>query len=106
MHGAEEKLMNGATAGEIPASLPEYYRTEFQKIRDSNEAYKGKWNWAAFFAGPFWAFGKGMQAVVVVYLLAIVFTFALSVIAYAVIFGMRGNYMYYTKVIKGRNLLI
>lgn len=98
--------MNGAAAGEIPASLPEYYRAEFEKIRESNEAYKGKWNWAAFFAGPFWALSKGLQAVVVVYLLAIVFTFAASVIAYAVILGLRGNYMYYTKVSKGRNILI
>lgn len=31
----------------------------------------------------------------VVYILAIIFTFGISIVAYAVIFGLRGTYMYY-----------
>jgi hypothetical protein len=95
-----------AGSGEIPSDLPEYYRSEFQKIRDSNEVYKGKWNWAAFFLGPIWAFSKGLREVVVVYVVAILFTFGISVAAYAVIFGLRGNYFYYSKLIKRRVVLI
>ena len=98
--------MGDSTAAESLSSLSEYYQTEFQKIRDSSEQYKGKWNWAAFLAGPVWAYLKGLQAVVVIYVLAIIFTFGISVLAYAVIFGLRGNYMYYTKLTKGRNLII
>jgi len=90
----------------IPSDLPEYYRSEFQKIRDSNEQYKGKWNWAAFFLGPFWAFSKGLREVVVVYVVAILFTFGISVLGYAVILGLRGNYLYYSKLTKRRVVLI
>lgn len=98
--------MEHIAAAQIQAPPAEYYQNEFQKIRESNEQYKGKWNWAAFFAGPVWAYTKGLQPVVVVYLLAIPFTLGISIPGYAVIFGLRGNYMYYTKVTKGRNLLL
>ncbi len=94
------------STAEIPSNLPEYYRSEFQKIRDSNEDYKGKWNWAAFFLGPIWAFSKGLRETVVVYLVAILFTFGISVLAYAIIYGLHGNYMYYSKLTKRRVLLI
>jgi len=90
--------MGDSTAAESLSSLSEYYQTEFQKIRDSSEQYKGKWNWAAFLAGPVWAYLKGLQAVVFIYVLSIIVKF--------VIFGLRGNYMYYTKLTKGRNLII
>jgi hypothetical protein len=91
---------------EFPSNLPEYYRSEFQTIRDSNEDYKGKWNWAAFFLGPIWAFSKGLRETVVVYLVAILFTFGISVLGYAIVYGLRGNYMYYSKLMKRRVLLI
>jgi zinc ribbon protein len=94
------------TASVVTSELSEYYRSEFQNIRDSNEQYKGKWNWAAFWGGPIWAFTKGLKEVIVIYALAILFTFGISVLVYAVIFGLRGNYFYYTKLMKGRVLLI
>ena len=94
------------SAGGIPSDLPEYYRSEFEKIRSSNEQYKGKWNWAAFFLGPFWAFSKGLREVVVIYILAILFTFGISVLGYAVIFGLRGNYFYYSKAVRRRAVII
>jgi hypothetical protein len=94
------------TASAVTSALSEYYQTEFQKIRDSNEQYKGKWNWAAFLGGPIWAFTKGLKEVVVIYALAILFTFGISVLVYAVIFGLRGNYIYYTKLMKRRILIV
>jgi hypothetical protein len=94
------------SAGGIPSDLPEYYRSEFQKIGESNEQYKGKWNWAACFLGPIWAFSKGLREVVIIYVLAILFTFGISVLGYAVIFGLRGNYFYYSKLIKRRVVII
>jgi hypothetical protein len=93
-------------ASEITADLSEYYQSEFQKIRDSNEEYRGRWNWAACFLGPIWAFTKGLREVVVIYVLAILFTFGISVLGYAIIFGFRGNYFYYSKLMKGRILII
>jgi hypothetical protein len=39
--------------------LPEYYQTEFKKIYDSNENYKGKWNWWAFLFTGLWFLYKG-----------------------------------------------
>jgi hypothetical protein len=93
-------------ASAVTSDLSEYYQSEFQKMRDSNEQYKGKWNWAACFLGPIWAFTKGLREVVVIYVLAILFTFGISVLAYAVIFGLRGNYFYYSKLMKGRILII
>src|SRR4051794_30705048 len=40
-------------AGDAPLELdltgvPPQYQAEFQKIWESGESYKGKWNWAAF----------------------------------------------------------
>jgi hypothetical protein len=91
---------------EIPATLPAYYRDEFQKIRESGGKYEGKWNFVACLAGPFWALAKGLQAIVVVWVLAAIFTFGLSILFYAYVLGKRGNFMYYTKVMSGRNLIV
>jgi hypothetical protein len=91
---------------EIPATLPAYYRDEFQKIRESGGKYEGKWNFVACLAGPFWALAKGLQAIVVVWVLAAIFTFGLSILFYAYVLGKRGNFMYYTKVMTGRNLIV
>ena len=94
-----------AIAG-IPETISEYYQREFQKMRDSSGEYQGKWNWAACLAGPVWALRKGLQAIFVVYVLAIIFTFGLSILFYAYVLGKRGNFMYYTKLTTGRSLLM
>jgi len=91
---------------EIPASLPAYYREEFQKIRESGGKYEGKWNWAACLAGPAWAIAKGLQAVIVVWVLAAIFTFGLSIFFFMYVLGKRGNFIYFTKVMTGRNLIV
>ena len=78
------------------AGLTPYYQEEFQRIYDSRESYQGKWNWAAFCFGPFWAISKGT------------FHFALIgclvPIISAFIYGSRGNYIYYTLHVKRQHL--
>ena len=60
----------------------------------------------SLFGGADLGVTKGLKEVVVIYALAILFTFGISVLAYAVIFGLRGNYFYYTKLMKGRILIV
>ena len=38
--------------------LDGYYQEEFKRIYDSNESYKGKWNWWAFFFTGIWCITK------------------------------------------------
>ena len=53
-------MSHGAPINTVFPELSLYYRDEFDKIYESNEKYKGKWNWAAFFFGPIWALTKGV----------------------------------------------
>lgn len=80
--------------------LPDYYQKEFLKIQESNGTYSGKWNWAAFFFGAFWAFSKGLWASVVIVIVGSLLTSGLIGFIYWIIYGFRGNYMYYTLVTK------
>jgi len=75
--------------------VSEYYRREFVKIHETNEAYKGKWNWAAFFFGPLWALTKGVWLAPVICFVAAMVTWGIGGMVYWFIFGARGNYMYY-----------
>jgi ribosomal protein L40E len=75
--------------------LDEYYKIEFQKIKESKEAYKGKWNWAAFFFGPLWALTKGAWLSAVVCFVICIATFGFVGIIYWFVYGIRGNYIYY-----------
>jgi len=83
------------------AYLKPYYQNQFKKIRDSNEIYKGKWNWCAFFFSWLWAFTKGLWGMA---LAAIGISVIISAIApdlayfsflISIFFGIRGNYFYY-----------
>lgn len=76
-------------------TLSKYYQKEFQRIYDSKEAYKGKFNICAFLFGPMWALVKGcilqgLLSIAVCFLLP-----GLGMIISAIYFGVRGNYMYY-----------
>jgi hypothetical protein len=82
--------------------LPPYYQQEFTKIAQSGESYKGKWNWAAFFFGPIWALTKGawLSALLHIGLNAVILVlscgFGLPIVFVgAIIYGLRGNYIYY-----------
>ena len=98
-----------------------YYQKEFQKIHDSNESYKGKWNWWAFLFSYVWAINKGCWAIGI---LMILLTTVLSIffpqldifplgksasisIAFphlivSLIMGWRGTWFYYLQHVKGK----
>lgn len=80
--------------------MDEYYQDEFQKIKSSNGAYKGKWNWAAFFFSWIWGFTKGLWllsiiSVILIFLLAE--TIIIPILIW-IFFAVRGNYAYYRLV--------
>ena len=82
--------------------FPTYYQDEFRQIYESKEQYTGKWNWAAFLFGTIWALTKGLWGAAVVSLVAGFATGGLGFLVYWVIFGARGNYIYYSSAVKGR----
>lgn len=82
--------------------LPPYYQEEFETMDKSNGAYKGKWNWAAFFFSWIWGFTKGLWTLSLITLfLSLLFNRmgwdALS-LPLALVWGVRGNYFYYQLV--------
>lgn len=86
------------------AYLEPYYQEEFKKIRDSNEVYKGKWNWCAFYFSWLWALTKGLWGISLVSLGIIILISAFDPdlkfleIAVLMFYGVRGNYFYYNLV--------
>ncbi|MBI3580191.1 MAG: DUF2628 domain-containing protein [Ignavibacteriales bacterium] len=88
------------------SGLSHYYQQEFQHINESNEAYKGKWNWPSFFFTWIWALTKGAWGVALIILFIGVplsfITFGLVGIGIAVFMGIRGNYIYYNIFTKGK----
>lgn len=98
-----------------------YYQKEFQKIHDSNGAYKGKWNWWAFFFTSLWALSKGCYVLGLFILISstivnmllpmpkypvsehVFITFGGITVVWALIMGYRGTWFYYqTKVGKAQ----
>ena len=92
----------GASAPDLDR-FPAYYQDEFRRIYESNEQYTGKWNWAAFLFGSFWAMSKGLWPAAVVSLVAGLATGGLGFIAYWIVFGARGTFIYYSGAVKGRH---
>lgn len=84
--------------------LSSYYQDEFTRIHESGESYKGKWNWAAFFFGAIWALTKGIWLPAVICFLAGICTGGLGAVVYWFVFGARGNYMYYSKQVKQKDI--
>ncbi len=93
-----------------------YYQNEFQRILDSNEAYKGKWNWCAFLFGPWWALSKGLWKSLLIWLGLLVIGIVLEIPdmikilsgqrasifisepwIYHIVVAIRGTYHYYKK---------
>lgn len=81
-----------------------YYQEEFSKIQDSNETYKGKWNWAAFLFGFFWLLSKGLWLTAIIGIILSLSTRGLLGIVAVIFIGFRGNYLYYNLVTKNRQL--
>lgn len=97
------RLQNGSKSEQVrddklnTDGLSEYHQAEFKKIRYSNESYKGKWNWAAFFLGTLWALSKGMWQIALVTFIVAYLTSWSYIIPLLIwtLFGLRGNYLYY-----------
>ncbi len=88
------------------SGLPDYYHREFQRVCESHEGYKGKWNWAALLFGPIWALTKGIWLAPLIALAGGLLTHGLVTIAYWFVFAARGNYMYYMAHVKRRQVPI
>ncbi len=95
------------------SGLDTYYQKEFSRIYESNETYKGKWNWWAFFFTSIWAFIKGCWLIGILSLFTISFTLYRQEIApgvyfiiggptliWSLIYGWRGTWFYYNAKIK------
>lgn len=76
-----------------------YYQEEFRKIAESNETYKGKWNWSAFFFSWIWAFTKGLWGMALATLAVDILIASMDItwigLAISIFWGIRGNYCYY-----------
>lgn len=86
-------------------SLPLFYQEEFTKIYNSNESYKGKFNFWAFFWGAIWALTKGVWLAAVVSFIASLLTSGVLGVAYWFVYGFRGTYMYYCAYVKNKQII-
>jgi hypothetical protein len=86
------------------SGLPAYYREEFAAIESSQEEYKGQWNSAAFLLFPYWGLFHGVWLASLLAVVAGILTLGIGWIAYAFVFGFRGNYLYYSAYAKHKQL--
>lgn len=96
--GAPLTLQTGFT------DVAAYYQDEFVKITESNETYKGKWNWWAFIFGAFLALSKGLWLSALLCFIVGIVTSGIGFVVYWFIYGSRGTYMYYAQHTKGKQL--
>ena len=107
---------NGQGATTLPDRLNYisdlYYRVEFEKIMNTNETYKGKFNWWAFFFSWIWCFTKGLwQLGLAVLVVSAVANFYLPFsvsgvigLGLAIFSGMRCTYFYYNLKMNNKQL--
>lgn len=92
------------------SGLDTYYQAEFKKIIESNESYKGKWNWYAFLFSWIWLFTKGAWGMSLIILGTIILTFGAPVypflmILWAIQCARRGTWIYYHVKIKNKQIV-
>jgi hypothetical protein len=88
-------------------SFDSYYREEFNKIIQSNETYKGKWNWYAFLFSWIWCVVKGAWVYGLIVLASMLLTFGSKLsffvgVGWAIIMGLRGNWLLYNAKVKNK----
>ncbi|WP_148558385.1 DUF2628 domain-containing protein [Terrisporobacter glycolicus] len=87
------------------ASLKPYYQIEFTKIKDSGETYKGKFNFFPFLFSWIWMLTKKMYVGAVVYIIVVGaltnYVHGVFSLLFAILMGIRANYMYYNYYTKG-----
>lgn len=81
------------------SNLKPYYKIEFSKIKDSNEVYKGKFNFCAFLFSWIWMLTKKMYVGAVVYIIVVGvlsnYVHSIFSLVFAILIGLRSNYIYY-----------
>ena len=85
--------------------LSPYYQNEFSRIHESGETYKGKWNWAAFLFGGIWGLTKGAWLSALICFVVSIVTSGIGGIVFWLIYGARGNYIYYCARVKGKQMI-
>ncbi len=88
------------------SQLDPYYQREFQKIYNSGENYKGKFNIWAFLFGNIWALTKGCWLSAIISFIISIATVGIGGVVYWFIFGFRGTYMYYCAYVKDKQCII
>lgn len=88
------------------SDLPSYYQREFQKIYNSGETYKGKFNIWAFLFGFIWALTKGCWLSAITAFVISIATAGIGGVIYWFIFGFRGTYMYYCAYVKDKQCIV
>lgn len=88
------------------SGLDSYYQKEFQRIYESGETYKGKFNVWAFLFGIIWALTKGCWLPVLVSIGISAITAGIGGVVYWFIFGFRGTYMYYCSYVKNKQCIV
>jgi hypothetical protein len=86
--------------------LSPYYQREFQKIYDSGETYKGKFNVWAFLCGGIWALTKGCWLSAIIAFVVSFITMGIGGVVYWFIYGFRGTYMYYCAYVKDKQCIL
>ncbi|WFD08783.1 DUF2628 domain-containing protein [Tepidibacter hydrothermalis] len=87
------------------SKLKPYYQEEFTKIYESNESYRGKFNWAGFFFGPIWALTKGIWIPpLAVLILALIGFGPIPASIYGIICGFKGNYIFYNYYVRKKQI--
>jgi len=97
-------IVSTSTVSSDFSYLPAYYRAEFKKIHESNEAYKGRWNWSACVFNFLWAFQKGLWLSGSICLIVSILTGGIAGIIYSLVYGIRGNYIYYSAHAKNKQM--
>jgi hypothetical protein len=94
------------------ARFSPYYQQEFGQITASGEIYKGKWNWAAFFFGSLWALTKGAWATFLVHFAIVLVLGGITcgwglplIVVFPIIYGLRGNYIFYCAAVKNKQIV-
>jgi hypothetical protein len=102
-----DAALNASGARHTPViGVSPYYEDEFRKIEASGGNYKGRWNWAAFYFGALWALTKGLWLPAVICIVGALLSGGIVGIVYWFIFGARGNYMLYCKLVKRQDIAI
>lgn len=88
------------------SDLDPYYQREFQKIYNSGEIYKGKFNVWAFLFGAIWALTKGCWLSAIIAFVISAVTMGVGGVVYWFIYGFRGTYMYYCSYVKEKQCIV